>query len=57
MIGAARPVCDEVRRKAVGRIGPDYVALIYTERGDAIRAISLWRARDGERRRHQAVFG
>jgi uncharacterized DUF497 family protein len=52
-----RPGSDAVRFLAVGRIGPDYVALVYTERDDAIRVISLRRARHGERRQHQALFG
>jgi uncharacterized DUF497 family protein len=48
---------DEVRFLAIGCIGPDYVALVYTEREDAIRVISLRKARHGERRQHQALFG
>ena len=31
--------------------------LTYTERGDAIRVISMRRARDNERRAHQALLG
>ncbi len=57
LIEPTAPGNDEARFLAIGRIGPDYVTLIYTERGDAIRVISLRRARDGERRRHQALFG
>lgn len=48
---------DEARFVATGRIGPDYVTLVYTERDDAIRVISMRRARHGERRQHQALFG
>jgi len=48
---------DDARFMAIGLIERDYVALIYTQRGEAVRVISLRRARDGERQRHQAVFG
>lgn len=51
------PGTDGARFLAIGRIGPDYVTLVYTERDDAIRVISLRRARHGERRQHQALFG
>jgi uncharacterized DUF497 family protein len=51
-----RQVGDEVRHRAVGRIGENVVTAIYTERGDAIRIISIRKAREDERRRlHQAI--
>ena len=48
---------DGARWIAIGRIEGDYVALVYTEREDAIRVISMRRARHGERRQHQALYG
>lgn len=48
---------DETRWIAIGRIEGDYVTIVYTERGDAIRVISMRRARHGERRQHQALYG
>jgi uncharacterized DUF497 family protein len=48
---------DAQRFLAVGRIGPDYVTLVYTEREGAIRVISLRRARHGEREQHKALYG
>lgn len=57
LILPTHPGTDEARFKAIGRIGPDYVTVIYTQREDAIRVISLRTSRHGERRQHQAVFG
>lgn len=57
LIEPTRPGSDEARFLAIGRIGPDYVALVYTEREDALRVISMRKARHGERRKHQALFG
>jgi uncharacterized protein len=51
------PGTDEAPFKAIGRMGPNYLTLVYTEREDAIRVISLRTSRYGERRQHQAVFG
>ena len=45
----ARPAGDEVRHRAIGLVRGIPVAVIYTERGDAIRVISMRRARDDER--------
>ena len=41
---------------AVGLIGDEYAAAIYTRRGRAIRLISLRSARREERRRYDEVF-
>lgn len=57
VVESAREMAGETRFKAIGRIGEDHVALIFTPRGTAIRIISLRRARDGERRQYQALFG
>jgi uncharacterized DUF497 family protein len=54
----ARPVGDEIRRRAIGYLGESVVAVIYTMRGDTVRIISMRKARDNERRRlHQEVYG
>jgi uncharacterized DUF497 family protein len=39
----------ETRMKAIGRVGPDILVVIYTWRGDAIRIISARRANRKER--------
>lgn len=57
LIEAARSVSSETRFKAIGRIGEDHVTAIFTLRGEAMRIISLRRARNGERRQYQALFG
>lgn len=50
------PGNDTVRFLASGLIHGRYCVVIYTPRGDALRITSLRRARDGEKRRHQALF-
>jgi uncharacterized DUF497 family protein len=57
VIFPTHPGSDEARFIAVGRIGPHYVTLVFTERGDTIRVISLRKARHGERQQHQALYG
>jgi hypothetical protein len=59
-----RPVCsypsprrEEAHTVTVGLLAELLVALVWTERGDAIRLISLRRARDGEKRAYRACFG
>jgi uncharacterized protein len=52
-----RSVGDEIRFRAIGFVRENLVAVIYTERGDAIRVISMRKARDDERRAYQAHFG
>ena len=51
------PRDGEVRFVSVGQLGPKFFAVVWTERGDAIRLISFRRARDGEERAHRARFG
>lgn len=54
----ARPAGDEVRHRAIGHVGESLVAVIYTERGEALRIISMRKARNDERRLfHQALHG
>lgn len=59
-----RPVIDypsprggELRFVTVGLIGTKFYAVIWTERGEAIRLISFRRARDGEERAYRARYG
>jgi hypothetical protein len=51
------PRDDEQRSVTVGLLDGEFVALVWTERGEAIRLISLRRARDVEKRAHRARFG
>jgi len=51
------PGTDAARFRVIGRVGSLYLTLIFTPRGEAWRIMSFRRARDGERRRHQALHG
>ena len=46
----------EERWVAIGMIGNEYAAAIYTRRGRTVRLISLGSARRKERRRYDQVF-
>ena len=48
---------SERRFLAVGMLGELFVTVVYTLRGDAIRIISVRRARHEERREYQALYG
>lgn len=52
----ARDEAGELRWMATAPYQGGYVTVIYTLRGNVLRIISLRRARDGERRRYQALF-
>ncbi len=53
-----RAAGDETRQRAIGYVGERLVAVIYIMRGEAIRIISMRKARDNERRRfHEKVHG
>jgi uncharacterized DUF497 family protein len=52
----AKPKDGERRLLATGKIEDITVTAIYTLRGDAIRLISLRRARHGERKRYRELF-
>lgn len=54
--GAANTVGGEQRRVTTGMIDDVYVTAVFTMRGAAVRMISLRRARDGEKRKHQQAF-
>lgn len=51
------PRNGEDRTVTIGRIEAVLLALVWTERDDAIRLISLRRARDAERRAYEARIG
>lgn len=57
LLGSARTVDGEQRCLAVGMIDDVHVTAIFTLRGPVVRLISMRRARGGERKRYQAVFG
>jgi uncharacterized protein len=57
LIGPAKMVGGEQRWMATGIIQDGYATVIFTRRNEIIRIISFRRARDGEKRRYQALFG
>jgi uncharacterized protein len=50
---STQPEHDEIRRKAIGRVGHLMVAVIYTVRDGKLRIISARRARRDERERYR----
>jgi uncharacterized protein len=48
---------DEERFLAVGKILEQHVTVVYTMRGDNYRIISMRRARNGERRAFEVLYG
>ncbi len=57
VVMAARDVGDEKRWLAIGVLDECVVTAVFTWRGKRIRVISLRSARNGERRRYQAIYG
>ncbi len=53
----AKTIDGETRWLATGMIEEIHVTAVFTSRGPVIRIISMRRARDGERQKHQEVFG
>lgn len=53
----AKRVDGEERWLTTGVIEDVYVTVVFTMRGPIVRVISMRRARDGERQKHQDVFG
>jgi uncharacterized protein len=51
------PRSSEERWLSIGELNGRLTAVVWTRRGDAIRIITMRRARDGEKTRYQAVFG
>lgn len=48
---------QEQRWKAIGKIGSDFVTVIYTERNEVIRLISARKARKNERKEYSELLG
>jgi uncharacterized DUF497 family protein len=57
LAGPGKTVDGEQRWLATGMIDEIYVTAVFTRRGPVIRMISMRSARNGERKRHQEVFG
>lgn len=53
----AKTVDGEQRWQAIGMIDDVHVTAVFTMRGPVIRLISMRRARNGERKKYQEVFG
>ena len=51
------PRGDETRHMTIGEVTGLILTLIWTERGETVRMISLRRARDGEKRAYHAHDG
>jgi uncharacterized DUF497 family protein len=48
---------EEVRFLTVGVVAGDFLTLVWTQRGEAVRLISLRKARNAEKRGYQARHG
>ena len=57
LIAPARVVTGETRWLAIGRIGAAFVTVVLTRRGNAVRVISMRRARHEEQVRYRALHG
>lgn len=57
LVEPTHPGTDGARFRAIGQVGTAYVTVMFTWRGETIRVISFRRARDGERRRYEALHG
>jgi uncharacterized DUF497 family protein len=53
----AKTVAGETRKIALGMLDDVCVAIVYTRRGSALRLISMRKARYGEQKRYDEVFG
>lgn len=49
---SSKPEYEEERRRAIGRLGPHVVMVVFTDRGDRRRIISARRASTHERARY-----
>jgi uncharacterized DUF497 family protein len=57
LVAQAKAVDGEQRWLATGMIDEIYVTAVFSRRDPVIRMISMRSARNGERKRHQEVFG
>ena len=57
LVAPGKTVDGERRWLATGMIDEIYVTAVFSRRDQVIRLISMRSARNGERKRHQEVFG
>jgi uncharacterized DUF497 family protein len=57
LINTPSPRDEEERWVSVGLLDGRMIAVVWTWRGTTIRIITMRRARDGEKRRYQALYG
>ena len=57
LVAPGKTVDGERRWLATGMIDEIYVTAVFSRRDQVIRMISMRSARNGERKRHQEVFG
>jgi hypothetical protein len=58
-----RPICtapsprsDEQRWVSIGELNGEMIAVVWTRRGEAIRIITMRKARNEEKRRYRALY-
>ena len=54
---APSPRGGEQRRVSIGVLDGEVIAVVWTRRGEAIRIITMRKARDEEKRRYRALYG
>jgi len=57
LITAPSPRGEEERFVSIGEVNGALIAVVWMWRGSAVRIITMRKARDGEKRRYQALFG
>jgi uncharacterized DUF497 family protein len=57
LLTAPSPRGQEERWVSVGALNGVLIAVVWTWRGSTIRVITMRKARDGEKRRYQALYG
>ena len=57
LVTAPSPRGEEERWLTIGELNGVVIAVVWMWRGRAIRVITMRRARDGEKRRYQALYG
>jgi uncharacterized protein len=57
LIAAPSPQGEEERFVSIGDLNGALIAVVWMWRGSAIRIITMRKARDGEKRRYQVLYG
>jgi hypothetical protein len=57
LVTAPSPQGEEERWLSVGELNGALIAVVWMWRGEAVRIITMRKARDGEKRRYQALYG